>query len=176
MRYLKKLAHCTFTCRDYSAMKKFYGEVLGLKLKFTLPYTEAILRKYEAEGYDTSNKNLGDEWISYFEVAPEEFIELFDLPYNGKGDPQNAGFHHVCLLVENIVEAAREFEKKGIPLYDGTKWMNKPYKEPYPEDPVTAGKQGQCGSFTFFVQDPEGNEIEIMQYTKDSLQIKYLEG
>ena len=174
MEYIKKLAHCTFTCRDYPAMKKFYGEVLGLKQCFTLHFTKGILDKYTSEGYDTSHVKEGDEWISYFEVAEKEYIELFHLPYGGDGDPQNAGFHHVCLLVEDITEAAREFEAKGIQLYDGTKWMGNPYHEPYPQDPAAASKQGQCGSFTFFVQDPEGNEIEIMQYTKDSLQLKYM--
>ena len=29
MDYLKRLTHCTFTCKDYPAMVRFYGETLG---------------------------------------------------------------------------------------------------------------------------------------------------
>ena len=175
MEYMKRLTHVTFTCKDYPAMKKFYGETLGLKEKFVLTYNEDILDGFRKQGYENVDKKPGDEWITYFEVAPKEFVELFNLPYNGENDTKNEGFHHYCLIVEDIVEAAKELEAKGVKLWNGPKWMNNPYTEPYPDDPMAAGKQGQCGSIAFYVQDPEGNEIEIMQYTKDSLQLKCLE-
>ena len=172
MDYLKRLTHCTFTCKDYHAMVRFYGETLGLKKVFTLPYNEDILQGFRDKGYQNVTAKPGDEWISYFEVAPKEFVELFNLPYNGENDTQDEGFHHFCLLVDDIVAAARELEGKGVTLWNGPKWMNNPLAEPYPADPIQAGRQGQCGSLAFYIQDPEGNEIEIMQYTPDSLQLK----
>ena len=44
--------------------------------------------------------------------------------------------------------------------------MNDPFTEPFDGTEV-----GQCGSIAFYIQDPEGNEIEVMQYTENSLQV-----
>lgn len=170
--YLKGITHVTFTCRDFLAMRRFYRDTLGLKELFLLPYTNEILDGFKEKGYEIGNLKAGDLWIDYLEIAPKQFVELFNIPYNGENDTQDEGFHHFCLRVEDIVVAARELEAKGITLYNGPKWLNNPFTEPYPENPIEAGKQGQCGSLAFYIQDPEGNEIEIMQYTKDSLQLK----
>lgn len=113
MDYLKRLTHCTFTCKDYPAMVRFYGETLGLKKVFTLPYNEDILQGFRDKGYQNVTAKPGDEWISYFEVAPKEFVELFNLPYNGENDTQDEGFHHFCLLVDDIVAAAANWRAKG---------------------------------------------------------------
>lgn len=170
--YLKGLTHVTFTCKDFPAMRSFYRDTLGLKELFVLPYNDAIIQGFVESGYDVSGIKSGDVWIVYLEVAPKQFVELFNLPYNGKNDTRNQGFHHFCLRVENIVEAARELESKGVTLWNGPAWLGNPIEGPYPEDPIAAGRQGQCGSLAFYIQDPEGNEIEIMQYTEDSLQVK----
>lgn len=172
LNYLKGLTHVTFTCKDFLAMRTFYHDTLGLKELFVLPYNDTVLKGFRESGYDTTGLKPGDVWIVYLEVAPRQFVELFNLPYNGDNETQNTGFHHFCLRVENIVEAARELEAKGVTLYNGPKWQNNPFMEAYPENPKEAGKQGQCGSLSFYIQDPEGNEIEIMQYTADSRQVK----
>ena len=36
---------------------------------------------------------------------------------------------------------------------------------------ATDYREGACGSLTAWVQDPEGNEIELMQYTPVSMQV-----
>lgn len=165
-QYLDRITHCTFTCKDYAAMKKFYGETLGMKELFTIDYTQDIIDGFMESGYDCSGIHVGEEWLSYFKVTEKEFIELFSVPYQGKNDTENTGFHHVCFLTDDIVGAARDLEAKGVELFDGPRYEGKRYTKPYEPHPA------QCGCYTFFIQDPEGNEIEIMQYTENSLQTK----
>ena len=177
MDYLKGITHCTFAAKDYPAMQKFYGETLGMKAMFHLPYTQDTVDLFKGPfGYTEMEQKAGDEWITYYQVSEHQFIELFNTTYTGENDNINEGFAHVCLLVEDIVEAARDLEAKGIQLWNGPKRINNPIVGPYPENPIEAGIQGQCGSLAFYIQDPEGNELEIMQYTDDSLQLKTNKG
>ena len=166
-KYLKKLTHCTFSCNDYWAMEKFYTETLELETIFTLDFDQRELDRYREEGFVLDRKP-GDRWISYIKITPLEFIELYNVPYHGTNDPKNQEFHHVTLLVEDIFEAAKTLEGKGVQLYKGPHWMNQPYTKPYAE----AAEKELCGSYAFFVADPEGNDVELMQYTEDSLQLK----
>ena len=166
LNYLKGLTHVTFTCKDFPAMRSFYRDTLGLKELFVLPYNDTVLKGFQNGGYDTTGLKPGDIWIVYLEVAPKQFVELFNLPYNGDNETRNAGFHHFSLRVENIAEAACELDAKGIKLYNGPTWQND-----LVINPLEVGKQ-QCGSLAFYIHDPEGNEIEIVQYTADSQQLK----
>lgn len=69
-------------------------------------------------------------------------------------------------MVEDIIQTARELESKGIQIWEGPSYENPPYNEPY-----NADVPQPCHSLVFFIQDPEGNEIEIMQFTDESLQV-----
>lgn len=158
---ITRLTHCTFTCHDYAAMKRFYGEVLGLKEIFNLPYTEEGLQGFVRGGFESTSKP-GDEWLSYFKVSEKEFIELFSIHYVGENETQNTGFHHVCLEVEDIEEAAKELADKGYTLYNGPSYEGKPYSNGYQKELDAAG------NYSFFVQDPEGNEIELAEYPAGS--------
>lgn len=166
LNYLNGLSHVTFTCKDFPAMRSFYRDTLGLKELFLLPYNDVILKGFQNSGYDITGFKPGDLWIAYMQVAPKQFVELFNLPYNGDNETQNAGFHHFSLRVEDIEEAAQELDAKGVKLYNGPTWQNKPM------EPKDAVKQRQCGSLAFYIHDPEGNEIEIIQYTADSQQLQ----
>lgn len=164
--YITKLTHCTFCCNDYPKMVQFYQETLGLEKLFTINFEQDIIDGYLKQGYPLEAKP-GDEWITYMKVAPKEFIELFNVPYDGKNDTKNQEFHHVCLMVEDIFAAAKELEDKGLKLWHGPEWMEDPFTKPYAQE----GAVGQCGSYGFYIQDPEGNQIEMMQYTDKSLQV-----
>lgn len=159
--YIKRISHCTFACKDYSAMENFYSRTLGLKKLFSVDYTNEFIEGFRYLDYKDLKAQVGDECLSYFKVAPKEFIELYNVPYNGVNETQDQGFHHICLLVEDIAEAARELKGKGVKLWKGPGWLKTPFTEPYPDENSPAE---ECGP-SFFIQDPEGNEIEIMQYT-----------
>jgi catechol 2,3-dioxygenase-like lactoylglutathione lyase family enzyme len=132
-------------------MVHFYQNILGLKRVFTLRNED------------------GTPWLTYLQIAPKEFIELFNESYKGNREESDRGHHHVCLMVEDIFAAAKTLEEKGLLLTAGPKsykhYFRIPYKEIY--------EYGKCGSLAFYVQDPEGNEIEIMQYTDVSMQVLY---
>ena len=152
-----RLTHCTFTCKDYAAMKHFYGEVLGLKELFHLPYTKENIQGFLRSGFDCPFQP-GDEWLSYFKVSEKEFIELFSTQYVGENEVENQGFHHVCLVVEDLEEAAQDLQAKGCVLLDAA------------GDPYTGRGDAPdaAGCWSFFLRDPEGNSIEISEYAPDS--------
>lgn len=161
VEYIKGITHCTFLCRDYDAMVRFYRDILGLKQIFVTP-----IRKKPLEGmkkmFPELQMEVGDEWMTYLEISPHNFIELFRVPYREDNDTTLTGFHHICIEVEDIVEAARELEAKGVQLWHGAVWKNNPYKEAFPSDP----KDFEYNPFhmvTFNIVDPEGNNIELMQ-------------
>jgi catechol 2,3-dioxygenase-like lactoylglutathione lyase family enzyme len=149
MAKINRLTHCSFRCNDFEKTLAFYRDILEIPIAFTLRNED------------------GSVWLTYLEIAPGEFIELFNERYSGKNDWAPKGHHHTCFLVLDIQEAARSLESKGVLLTKGPIALWDPYRIPYKLD----CKQGQCNSWCFFVQDPEGNEIEFMQYTAESLQV-----
>lgn len=164
MEYLKGITHCTFLCRDYEKMVVFYRDRLGLKQIFRTPLHRSV-RDSMKRIFPELKLNIGDEWMTYLEIAPRNFIELFKIPYKSQtNDTEDTGFHHICLLVDDIVEAAREMETQGIQIFDGPSWKGKPYKEPFPDKP----EPNPIGVYSFNIVDPEGNQIEFMQYSDES--------
>ncbi len=158
--HITRLTHVTFKCNDFKKMEEFYRDVMGFEETFTLPYEGDIAKAYEDQGVKE-----GDTWLAYFKITDREFVELFNEKYVDKEHIPDYSFMHFSVLVEDIVEAARHFESRGVKLWGGPKYVNNPHSIPY----VPAA--GQCGSYAFYIQDPEGNEIEVMQYTENSMQL-----
>ena len=161
VEYIPGITHCTFLCRDYERMVSFYRDTLGLTQIFQTPLRRRVFEKLK-QRFPNLELKIGEEWMSYFEIAPHNFIELFRIPYEEDNDTTLTGFHHLCIEVEDIVEAARDLEGKGVQLYHGPIWKNDPYTEPFPSDP------GQFAfnpfhMVTFNIVDPEGNNIELTQ-------------
>ena len=108
------LSHVAVSVRDYKKSKKFYCNVLGLKDKLTL----------EGEG--------GEIWMTFAELNNTilenypQFIEIFDaseektIKVNGKtieAPIMPEGIVHFCLVVDDIEEAARYLQDRGIALW-----------------------------------------------------------
>lgn len=159
--HMTHLAHITFKCNDFEKMCSFYRDTMGFEQMFTLPYQGNIAAAHTHEGI-----HEGDTWLAYFKIDDRSFIELFNEPYDTTYHIPQYSFMHFSVLVEDIVQAARHFEEKGLVLWAGPRHVNNPYVGPYP-----GNKTGQCGSYAFYIQDPEGNEIEVMQFTPASLQL-----
>ncbi len=149
MSGIKNITHTSFRCHDFEKMVSFYRDTLELEFMFTLRHQN------------------GNPWLTYLKVAPGEFIELFNEQYSDNDPWENQGHHHICLIVENIEEAAETLEAKGVKLTHGPAAGKSPFRRPFlvEEAPL------RCHSRAFYIQDPEGNEIEVMQYTEKSLQV-----
>lgn len=94
----------------------------------------------------------GKPWIEYIRVCENQFIELF---YANEGDysSDNKSFMHLCLEVEDCVKTSQELEELGVDVYI------KP-------------NQGKDFNWQCWIKDPDGHQIEIMQLSPQSPQMK----
>ena len=138
------IGHIALRCKDYAAMEKFYTETMGFKKAFDL--------------IDENN----EAWITYFRVAPGQYIELFpgvkSCPndhYTGDNAQIDRSHFHACFEIDDRRCMIADLEgEKGLPVGRT------------PDDTV-----GLCRSYCQFVHDPEGNEWELMEFTENSLQL-----
>ena len=102
-------------------------------------------------------KMMGEQsWIDYIEVAPHQYIELFHTDgqtLKEDRDLQDAyGYQHICLEVEDIHTAWDAVTANGI-------------------KPDTQISLGADGAYQFWLVDPDGNRLELMQYAPDAKQL-----
>lgn len=95
----------------------------------------------------------GTKFGQYFHAGRGTFVELFQ----GKaveGDPQAGRPRHICLEVEDIKGTASELRRRG--------------------GEVTPVKMGTDGTWQAWLTDPDGNRIELHDYTAASKQRPFL--
>ena len=127
------IGHVAFRVTDLQRSLEFYCGILGLREAFRL----------EKEG-------MPSPWIVYLQVAPGDFIELFPGAEKVGAQPgDDAGYHHYCLLVDDINGTLQELGERGLPI-EG------------------APSQGVAKNYQYWVTDPDGNRIELMQITEHS--------
>lgn len=99
------------------------------------------------EAFDFRN-DRGERYGIYLHVDGRSFIELF------KGEPQLAqgkpSYQHLCLEVDDMQAAVAELRRAGVEVGD-----------------ISLGSDH---SYQAWIADPEGNRIELMQYTPQSKQ------
>ncbi len=103
-------------------------------------------------------KALGNlPWIDYLEVAPHQYIELFYVYGREKKEERNLqpyyGYQHICLEASNIHDAWDAVIANGLT----------------PDTPISLGTDG---SWQFWLVDPDGNRLEMMEYTDGSKQLQ----
>lgn len=87
----------------------------------------------------------GERFGVYLHVGGRSFVELF------RGDPEpTESWQHFCLEVEDVKEACETLRSRGLE--------------------VTDPHLGSDGSWQCWIQDPDGNRIELHSYTEDSQQ------
>ncbi len=160
-------AHVSFNARDFDGMLRFYCGTLGLKRKFTLTYGDlaAFSRANRATswippaefettvgGFETLREV---PWLTYLEIADHQFLEIFN-PVGGTADAPVVegcyGYQKIALEVGDAVAKFAELTAKGV--------------VPKTEVRVTADH-----AFAFNLDDPEGNHLEIVQFTARSPQV-----
>lgn len=160
MKY-EHLAHVAFNIHDMEKALRFYCEGLGLEHAYTVTFDDMVVRLREdgasEEVIQRIQPMIGKPWHVYLKIAEGQFLELF---YTYKDEPVftdmagKCGYQHLCLEVEDIHQAWKELVSKGV-------------------EPTSAIRRGIDRSYQFWIADPDGNRIEIMQYTKDSHQLNY---
>jgi catechol 2,3-dioxygenase-like lactoylglutathione lyase family enzyme len=140
---ITRLAHLCLKTDDLGKMTDFYTHVLGLKIKFSF------------------RNARGQIFGHYFELGSMSFLEIFDIRlsaehWGGKVKALSAQapstYQHFCLEVSGIEAVARELNEKGVD--------------------VTPLKVGMDNAKQIWIKDPDGNLIEFMEYTGNSLQIQ----
>jgi catechol 2,3-dioxygenase-like lactoylglutathione lyase family enzyme len=103
------------------------------------------------KGFDFID-DKGKRYGIYLFIGGRNFIELFE------GTPKTAvdgaSFKHFCLETDNIEETVKELRAKKIE--------------------VTDIKLGKDESYQAWIADPDGNKIELHQYTAKSKQLEAL--
>ena len=108
-----------------------------------------------SEAFRLEQEGQPSPWIVYIQIAPGAFIELFPDSQAAPGtiparDPQ-ASYKHVCLLVDNMSATLSELASRGLEI-------------------TQAPTVGLDHNFQYWMNDPDGNPIELMQIMPDSPQ------
>jgi lactoylglutathione lyase len=104
------------------------------------------------EAFRLEREGRPSPWIVYLQLAENAFIELFPVPNDpvNAADPQ-ASYSHYCLTVDDLQATLAEFAARGLEIAG----------EP---------KLGLDGNWQYWLTDPDGNRLELMQMMPDSLQ------
>ena len=98
----------------------------------------------------------GAPWMTYLKTGSNDFIEIFDGHGVAPEDIPEIGVKHICLWVDDIEQTLSDLKDRGLDV-----------------DPKGA-KIGKSKSRQYFIQDPDGVRIELMQLMPDSMQARAL--
>ncbi len=142
------IGHIGIRCNSLEETFEFYTKGLGGEKAFELCDEDGV------------------PYLTYIAMPGGQFVELFHENYTGDNKPQKRSFVHICLEVEDFAKAVRQLQANGVKVTsggDGSPLLEEPFEERTPD---------RCGSLCAFVTDPEGNDVELMQFTENSKQIK----
>lgn len=95
---LNKIHHVAVICSDYERSKRFYADVLGLKI---------VSEHYRKER---------DSWKADCWLGETYVVELFSFPNPPArpSRPEAAGLRHLAFEVDDVAAAVGEIEGKGV--------------------------------------------------------------
>lgn len=97
-------------------------------------------------------KDDGTVWLVYLRITDEQYLEVFPGAENDRAPGWNAnGMNHMCLTVDNIDEVLARIADAGLEL-------------------LLPLKTAIDGNRQAWLEDPDGNRIELMEMAPDSLQ------
>jgi catechol 2,3-dioxygenase-like lactoylglutathione lyase family enzyme len=99
------------------------------------------------EAFDFRRED-GQRYGVYLYLGERNFIELFEGELQESADGQS--FRHICLEVDDINETVADLKERGVE--------------------ISAPKLGRDQSWQAWITDPDGNRIELHQYTPNSWQ------
>ncbi|HVG49514.1 MAG TPA: VOC family protein [Rubellimicrobium sp.] len=96
-------------------------------------------------------------WLVYLRITDDQYLELFP---GGEGDRapgwNDTAINHICLGVDDLDATLAHLKAVGIPL-------------------LLPKKQAVDGNWQAWIEDPDGNRIELMQMMPGSLQLRAIE-
>lgn len=95
----------------------------------------------------------GTRFGLYLHLGGRNFIELFEGELGERAEGQS--FRHICLEVDDLRSTVATLRERGLEV----------------SDPKLGGDQ----SWQAWITDPDGNRIELHDYTAESKQAPYLE-
>ena len=101
------------------------------------------------------NNDEGKPWLYYVRIADGVYLELIP---DGQGENPNIGwnsrgFNHLCLETDNLLEDVERLRSIGVEIA---------------QEPKTAADN----NWQAWINDPDGNKIELMMLAPDSPQSK----
>lgn len=157
----KSFGHLSFNCKNLKKSVEFYCEALGFEQKFSLHYSDFIdsMKSYSPNipkfVINFFEKRKNRVWITYLEISNGVFIELFDqigAVFSHRSTALHRNYQHFALIVDDIQEKKKKLISKGIEI----------------DIDISLGSDN---TYQMWIHDPDGNKIEIMQYTENSLQL-----
>ena len=102
------------------------------------------------------NNNDGSVWLVYLRITDDVYLEIFPGAENDRAPGWNAnGVNHLCLMIDNLDTFCPDIEAKGVKL-------------------TAQIKLGADGNRQAWIEDPDGNRIELMEMHPDCLQYRGL--
>jgi len=92
----------------------------------------------------------GKPYGIYLEIVPGQYLEMFEDPQLNK--PINTGIAHFCLESDDLEAFMQTLSLQGVPF--------------------TPCKLGCDHTLQIWLEDPDGNQFEVHQYTQTSMQIR----
>ena len=114
----------------------------------SLAFYEGLLGFREAFRVYRPDGRLG---LIYVQFGPDQFVELFEGGPDGRQPeppPAGAGYLHFCVTVEDLEATLTALRARGVPA------------EP--------SRTGTSGARICFIEDPDGNKIELAELNAES--------
>ena len=105
------------------------------------------------EAFRLEQEGKPSPWIVYIQIAPGHFIELFPIAASETltSTHPELTYSHFCLLVDDLAATLRDLAARGLEA---------------PGSPI----QGLDHNWQYWIKDPDGNAIELMQIMPPSPQ------
>lgn len=102
------------------------------------------------------HKDDGSVWLVYLRITDDVYLEVFPGAENDRAPGKEAnGVNHLCLMIDDLDAFCPELKAKGIPL-------------------TAEIKMGADGNRQAWIEDPDGNRLELMEMAPDCLQYRGL--
>jgi lactoylglutathione lyase len=102
------------------------------------------------------HRDDGSLMLIYLRITDTQFLEIFPDAVGDRSPSKEAiGYNHMCLEVADIDEALADLHRNGVPLSQ--------------EKKVGLDRNKQA-----WIEDPDGNRIELMEMAANSLQSEAL--